>query len=91
MPAPDRFEAHQPGISGALTRFAVVSPSDGTDLPFCSRAVYFAASGNVTFWPKGSVSPVTITVTSGQREPWRIDRILATGTTVAAGSITIAD
>lgn len=90
MPAPDPFDAHQPGLSGRLTRFAVVTPNDSTDLAFCPRAVYFGAAGNVAFWPKGSITPITITVTAGQREPWGIDRILATGTTVAASSIVIA-
>lgn len=91
MAAPDKWSSYDPGLTGRLTRFAVVTPNDSADLAFCPRAVYFAASGNVTFWPKGSTTGFTIAVTAGQREPWGIDRILATGTTVAAGSITIAD
>jgi hypothetical protein len=91
MPAPDRFSGYDPGLSGRLTRFAVVTPNDSADLTFCPRAVYFGAAGNVVFWPKDSITPVTVTVTAGQREPWAIDRILATGTTVAASSIMIAD
>lgn len=70
-----------------------VTPSDSTDLQYNGqgqpcRAVIFTGAGNITF-----VTPQGTTVTLAISASWfgvqyiRIKRILATGTTIAAGNI----
>ncbi len=70
----------------ALYVFAI-TPNDSTDLPDHIRAVDLGAAGVIAYHDWDGVSRVTGILAAGQHMlPAR--RILATGTTVAAGNIT---
>jgi hypothetical protein len=87
MPAPDKWDKHQPGLTGRLTRCVVVTPADGTDIEFCPRAISVGTAGNLVVWMKGQTSSVTIAVQPGVLYPLAVDRILATGH--SAGTVLI--
>lgn len=59
---------------------AVVTPSDGTDLTFRTRALFVGGAGNIVVSIGGS--NVTITgVLAGSLLPLCVDRVLSTSTT----------
>jgi len=57
-----------------------ITPSDSTDLPMMTRAVFAAGAGVIKWHNAGGASQHT-TVTAGGRVPIKAKRILATGTT----------
>lgn len=74
----------------------VVTPSDTVDLPLGSgnnrrcRAIMVLAAGNVAVNLDGTATPGTAILTglvAGDRVTVGVARVLATGTTVAAGSV----
>lgn len=57
-----------------------IVPSDTTDLPHVTREVHAVAGGNVTaVWAEGMTA--TRAIAAGERLPWALVRVLATGTT----------
>jgi hypothetical protein len=83
MPAPDRFNLARQDLISPLSIGFAVTPSDSVDLPQMTREMFFAGAGNVRVtWagqPDGTFS--THAVLAGERLPWRISRVWATGTT----------
>ena len=70
-----------PGIGGA-----VIVPSDSADLPRVARGVKVTAAGTVAFTAEDG-SSLAVPFLAGEIIPWRVKRVLATGTTTAAGSL----
>jgi hypothetical protein len=85
MAAPDDFQGFADIHSNPET-FAVVVPSDAADLAKKPKALYFGAAGDVALEGDDGVA-ATFTVIAGQTLNVRPSRVLATGTTVAAGKI----
>ena len=57
-----------------------ITPSDTVDLIRETRAIYAAGAGNISVvWQAGDTT--TEPVAAGERLPWRIVRVRATGTT----------
>ena len=83
--APDDFSG-QKNISSAADSWAVVTPSDGSNLSKKPKALYFSAAGDVALVGDDGVS-VTFTVVAGLTLDVRPSRVKSTGTTVASGKI----
>jgi hypothetical protein len=85
MPAGDDFLGSR-NINSSADQWAVVSPSDSTNLSKKPKALYFSAAGDVALVGDDAVS-VTFTVIAGQTLNVRPSKVKVTGTTVAAGKI----
>jgi hypothetical protein len=64
----------------------VIVPNDNTDLAIQPRAIRCNVAGNVVLRDAGGTN-VTYTVVAGEVLLFRATRVLATGTTVSAGSL----
>ena len=81
---PDRFTDHATALHSPASHGFAVTPSDGTDLPEVTRALYVGATGAVAV-TLASGADITLTgVPGGSLLPLRIKRIKTTGTTAAA-------
>lgn len=81
MPAIEDFKFGT-GPLGSAEDFAVITPSDGTDLAFRCRALYVGTAGNVSVLAAdGSTAVVFKNVPSGSVLMIRTTRVRATGTT----------
>lgn len=75
---PDTYATH---LESPALNAAAVTPSDSTDLPHVSRALYVGGAGNVTVTPAGGTASVAFTgVLAGSILPIRVSRVWATGT-----------
>lgn len=83
MPAVDLYGGLPNGVNPDLMMpcmfAAAVSPSDGSDLGYVTRAIIVETAGNVAMVTAGGNS-VTLTLPAGVF-PLRVTRILSTGTT----------
>ena len=83
----DKFDNHAPGLTSPAGSAQAVSPSDSTDLPVHSRAIYVGGGGSLAIELVGAAAgqPVTLqNVPSGSILPLRVRRVRATGTTATA-------
>ena len=82
--ATDTFVNMQGGLQSPPTHSFVITPSDTTELPFVTRAVYVGAAGDITARLAGDTGSVTFkAVQAGSTLPIRARQIFATGTTAA--------
>lgn len=77
----DAFDGHSGGLTGPLTRFAAVTPSDDTDLVNRPRAVLVGSQGDLSIIDEAGDTTVIPGVAAGVWHPMRPVRIRATGTT----------
>lgn len=76
----DLYRTQSPSLMSPLIGGFPVTPSNDTDLPSVTREVFAVAGGTINaVWQDGSTFAATIG--AGERVPWRLARILATGTT----------
>lgn len=69
---------------------ATVTPSDTVDLTTYTKALVVTATGNLVILPARNVDGTTITFTGcpvGMIVPYRVRRVLATGTTATVATI----
>lgn len=71
------------GIDSPANDAAAVTPNDGADLAFDSRALVIGGAGTLSVVMAGGQT-VPFTVTAGQILPIRVRRVRATGTTATA-------
>ncbi|SLN13291.1 hypothetical protein PSA7680_00259 [Pseudoruegeria aquimaris] len=79
----DLFDDQTAGLESPPTRIFEITPDDGTDLPFVTRALNAATSGEVRITTLGG-DTATLYVAAGAVIPIRASRVWATGT-VASG------
>lgn len=80
----DRFANFQPSLSGpASTGFAIV-PSNDTDLPEATRALYVGSGGDLAVTMLSGAAVVLTSVAAGSLLPLRVVRVRTTGTTAGA-------
>lgn len=77
----DAFTDHAPGLELPVTSAFLVLPSDDTDLPEVTRAVHANQSGTVTVLFADGAESVTLALEKGAAYPYRLRRVLASGTT----------
>ena len=74
-----------PGDGGA-----VIVPSDSAEFFRVARGVKVTAAGTVAFVTEDG-SSLAVPFLAGETIPWRVRKVLATGTTTAAGSLFALD
>ena len=83
MPIIDNFKDFSTGLGGPVTNAVTVAPSDSTDLPHVTRALYVGGAGNVRVTlAAGSV--VDFAALAVGWHPIRVARVHATGTTATS-------
>lgn len=83
-PMHDRFANTQASLSGPASSGFPVTPSDGSDLPETTRALYVGIGGNLTVRMLSGETLALSNVSPGSLLPLRVTRVFATGTTAAA-------
>ncbi|SMF39635.1 hypothetical protein QTA58_06645 [Neorhizobium sp. CSC1952] len=81
---PDRFAHMQASLSGPASSGFAITPSDGSDLPETTRALYVGTGGNLSVRMLSGETLALSNVSSGSLLPLRVTRVFATGTTAAA-------
>lgn len=79
---PDIFEDRSSGLESPGYDAVAVTPSDSSDLPVTSRALYVGTGGDVRV-TVGSGSVVTFVNVPEGILPMRVSRVHASGTTAA--------
>lgn len=82
MPAIDDFATLSASPEGPIQHALAVTPSDGTDLPHVTRALYVGGAGDVAAVLKDGTSVTFVGMGAGWH-PVRVARVLATGTTAS--------
>lgn len=84
-PTHDPYAGNFDAVASQCSHWAVITPSDSTDLATYPKAVYVGTTGNVTMIgaraPSGASGVAWKNVPSSSLLPARPRRILATGTT----------
>lgn len=86
MPALDLFAGESPGYSAPALNGEAVTPNDGTDLNYTTRAIWVGGAGNISVIFKGDRGQSGQTVLlsgipAGTLLPIAVTRVRATGTT----------
>lgn len=84
----DFFGKQSDSLQSPARHLAEITPDDGADLPFVSRAIAVAGSGHVAV-QTASGDTGRVFVAAGVPFPLRVTRVLATGTT-ATGIVVLA-
>ncbi|MCE7028490.1 spike base protein, RCAP_Rcc01079 family [Jiella avicenniae] len=80
MPIIDRYSAV--GANGPGEICFPITPADGADLQYVTRAIYVGGAGDITIAQKYGLPNVTfVGVPAGTILPVRATRVLVTGTT----------
>jgi hypothetical protein len=77
--AADKFANFQGGLQTPVRSSFAITPSDTTELPFVTRAVYIGSAGNLT--ADDTASATFNGLPPGTVLPLRVRQIFATGTT----------
>lgn len=80
MPAIDDSRGKGTGLSDTLSHLANVTPDNGNDLTYASRAIYVEVAGTLAITTLGGETVTTPSLNQGWH-PIRATRIFATGTT----------
>jgi hypothetical protein len=77
----DEFRRHEVGLTAPAERAEPIIPSDTTDLPRATRALYVGQSGDVVLRMTSGATVAFTGMQGGMIYPLRIARVLASGTT----------
>lgn len=78
---PDRFAALSAGLDSPASHGFAVTPSDSTDVPDVTRAIFVGGGGAVQVVLASGAELAFAGVAGGTILPIRVQRIKATGTT----------
>jgi hypothetical protein len=80
--AADKFANFQGGLQTPVRTSFVITPSDTTELPFVTRAIYIGSAGNLTARLADDTTSVAFNgLPPGTVLPIRVRQVYATGTT----------
>jgi hypothetical protein len=80
----DPFPSQAPSLIGPIENGFSVTPSDGSDQPQVSRAIWVGGAGNLSVVTRGGDTITFVGVPSGTLIPIRAKRIRSTGTTATS-------
>ncbi len=80
----DIFKSHVTGLTAPAQDAAPIIPSDTTDLPQASRAIYVGAAGDLSVRLVGGSEVTFIGTVAGAIYPIRAERVMSTGTSAAS-------
>lgn len=81
MPAVDKFEREDVSLGDPYSSGAAVTPNDGTDLAYVTRALWIGGAGNLKVTLLDGSAVTLNGCAAGQVVPVRAARVWATGTT----------
>ncbi len=81
MPILDSFNDYASGLTGPICGGFAISPDDGADIQQVTRALMVSGAGDVTAVLKNGDTLTLSGLMVGVLYPFRVVRILATGTT----------
>jgi hypothetical protein len=79
----DTFDSSTPGLTSPLERGFAVTPHDTNALSFVTRELFIGTGGNIALELKHGDSITLNNVPDGARLPYRVSKLLATGTTAS--------
>lgn len=82
MPISDTFSTHQESLTGPITGGFDIVPTDTDDLARITRGFMVATSGDMCVHLKDGDALTLTGLSAGVVYPFRVTRVLATGTTV---------
>jgi len=80
MPAKDDFQSHTPNTQSPVSHALAITPNDGVDLAYVSRAIFLGTGGDLTVLMADG-SPASFVNMAPGWHPIRVGRVMATGTT----------
>ena len=80
--ATDTFKHNTISLDSPAHHADAIVPDDQTDMAFTSRALFVGQGGDLTVHMVGKTEPITFRNLPVCLLPIRVDRVLATGTTV---------
>ncbi|MEM7523154.1 MAG: hypothetical protein AAF360_05220 [Pseudomonadota bacterium] len=78
----DKFAGRSPGLASPAEFASAITPSDGSDLPTVSRALYVGVAGDIRVATVGG-DVITFRNVQAGMLPVRVRRVYATETTAA--------
>ena len=81
MPIIDQFDSYSPSLTGPVTGGFDITPDDATDLTTLPRALMVTGTGDMAVVLKDGATLTLPGLAVGVIYPFRVRRILATGTT----------
>ncbi len=81
MPTFDNFQDYNAGLTGPICGGFDIVPNDSSDIEQMTRAIMVTGSGDVTIVMKGGETLSLPNLSTGVIYPFRISRVMATGTT----------
>ena len=79
----DIFEDHALSLTAPVTHASAIAPNDAAELNQATRAIYVGIGGDLAIEMLDGGALVLTNVQGGVLYPFRIRRVLATGTTAA--------
>lgn len=83
MPAEDKFDDYQRGVSAPASDAFAITPDDAGDLIYVTRALYVGTAGDVSVVMRDGGTVVFTNVNGGTTLPCCVSRVMATGTTAS--------
>ncbi len=80
----DIFDSNTPGRTSPLERGFAVTPNDGSELSQVTRELYVGSGGSLALELKHGDAIALVNVSDGARLPYRVRKVLATGTTASS-------
>jgi hypothetical protein len=77
----DKYDLSSAGLSAPAENALAVTPDDGTNLGYYSRALYVGGAGNLKIDTVGGSTVTFVSVPAGTVLPVRAKKVHATGTT----------
>lgn len=77
----DAFSTRSTGLNSPAENAETITPSDSTDLSYATRAIYVATDGDIRATFLGGTTVTLSGLRGGAAYPFRLQRILSTGTT----------
>lgn len=80
---PDRFDTHAASLDGPASHGFSISPSDASDLPETTRAIYVGTPGDLAVDLASGANLTFTNLASGTILPVRASAVKATGTSAS--------
>jgi hypothetical protein len=77
----DKFQGHSAGLTAPAGNAFPITPQEGVDLAFVTRAIYVGVSGHLALTMQGGEAVLLTNVPAGTVLPLRAARVASTGTT----------
>jgi len=81
MPAIDKFQSNQDGLSDPCDNAFAITPSNSTDFDYVTRGIYVGGAGNIAAVMLDGSVVTFVGATAGSILPIRVSRVNSTNTT----------